>query len=243
MVDRRAAGAHAAELAPHVLELRVHPLLHFGEQAFQIVDVHTSPVMAGGVPASAQALTVVPTGSPMMTRRMLPGRPQVEDDDRQLVVHAERDGGGVHHLEPLLEHLQIRDRRRYLRRGRVEHRVGGVDAVDLGALEDHVRLASPSRAAPRRCRCVKYGLPVPAAKTTTRPFSRWRMARRRMNGSATARISIAVATRVTTPMLLERVLQRQRVDDRGQHAHVVGGRAVHALARWPPGRGRCCRRR
>jgi hypothetical protein len=27
---------------------------------------------------------------------------------------------------------------------------------------------------------------------------------------------------------LERVLQRQRVDDRGQHAHVVGGRAVHA---------------
>ena len=27
---------------------------------------------------------------------------------------------------------------------------------------------------------VKYGLPVPAAKITTRPFSRWRMARRRM---------------------------------------------------------------
>ena len=44
---------------------------------------------------------------------------------------------------------------------------------------------------------VKYGLPVPAAKMTTRPFSRWRMARRRMNGSATARISIAVTTRVT----------------------------------------------
>ncbi len=45
---------------------------------------------------------------------------------------------------------------------------------------------------------LKYGLPVPAPKTTTRPFSRWRMARRRMNGSATARISIAVTTRVTT---------------------------------------------
>ena len=29
-------------------------------------------------------------------------------------------------------------------------------------------------------------------------------------------------------LLLERVLQRQGVDDRGQHAHVVGGRAVHA---------------
>ena len=54
------------------------------------------------------------------------------------------------------------------------------------------------------------------------------MARRRMNGSATARISIAVATRVVTPLLLERVLQRERVDDRREHAHVVGGRAVHA---------------
>ena len=76
---------------------------------------------------------------------------------------------------------------------------------------------------------VKYGLPVPAAKTTTRPFSRWRTARRRMNGSATARISIAVATRVDDVVLLERVLERQRVDDGRQHAHVVGGGAVHAL--------------
>ena len=29
-------------------------------------------------------------------------------------------------------------------------------------------------------------------------------------------------------LLLERVLQRQRVDDRREHAHVVGGGAVHA---------------
>ena len=54
------------------------------------------------------------------------------------------------------------------------------------------------------------------------------MARRRMNGSATARISIAVSTRVGTPCVLERVLQRQRVDHGRQHAHVVGGRAIHA---------------
>ena len=30
-------------------------------------------------------------------------------------------------------------------------------------------------------------------------------------------------------VVLERVLQREGVDDRGQHAHVVGGRPVHAL--------------
>jgi hypothetical protein len=45
---------------------------------------------------------------------------------------------------------------------------------------------------------VKNGLPVPAAKITTRPFSRWRMARRRMYGSATSEIVIAESTRVCT---------------------------------------------
>src|SRR5215469_5683201 len=45
----------------------------------------------------------------------------------------------------------------------------------------------------------KYGFPVPAAKMTTRPFSRWRMARRRMNGSQTSFISMALSTRVYTP--------------------------------------------
>ena len=40
---------------------------------------------------------------------------------------------------------------------------------------------------------------MPPAKITTRPFSRWRMARRRMKGSATSRISIAESTRVLTP--------------------------------------------
>ena len=46
---------------------------------------------------------------------------------------------------------------------------------------------------------VKKGLPVPPPKMTTRPFSRWRKARRRMYGSATARISMALITRVGTP--------------------------------------------
>jgi hypothetical protein len=46
----------------------------------------------------------------------------------------------------------------------------------------------------------KNGLPVPAAKMIKRPFSRWRTARRRMYGSATDSIRMAVITRVSTPI-------------------------------------------
>src|SRR5215470_12329513 len=35
------------------------------------------------------------------------GAREVEHDDRQLVVHAERDGGGVHDAESLIEHLDV----------------------------------------------------------------------------------------------------------------------------------------
>jgi len=86
---------------------------------------------------------------------------------------------------------------------------------------------------------VKYGLPVPAANTTTRPFSRCRMARRGMNGSATCDIVIAVWTRVRLPDRFERVLQRQRVDHRGEHAHVVGASTVHAARRARHAPARC----
>ena len=57
---------------------------------------------------------------------------------------------------------------------------------------------STARSAPA-VSVVKKGLPVPAAKMTIRPFSRCRMARRRMYGSATARISMAESTRVCRP--------------------------------------------
>ena len=46
---------------------------------------------------------------------------------------------------------------------------------------------------------VKNGLPVPAPKMTTLPFSRWRIARRRTYGSATSGMANAVITRVGTP--------------------------------------------
>ena len=62
---------------------------------------------------------------------------------------------------------------------RVLHGIRGVDAVDFGGLEDRLR-AHLDGAQAAVVSVVKYGLPVPAAKMTTRPFSRWRIARRRM---------------------------------------------------------------
>ena len=46
---------------------------------------------------------------------------------------------------------------------------------------------------------VKNGLPVPAARMQTRPFSRWRTARRRMYSSQTSLMRIADITRACSP--------------------------------------------
>src|SRR4029434_1518335 len=63
--------------------------------------------------------------------------PQVEHDDREFGVHAQRDRRGVHAFQMSFEDLQMRNRRVF-RRLRVDHRIVRVDAVDLGALQDHV---------------------------------------------------------------------------------------------------------
>src|SRR6187431_1640751 len=39
---------------------------------------------------------------------------EVVDDDREPVVHAEGDGGGVHHLEALLQHVEVTELRELL---------------------------------------------------------------------------------------------------------------------------------
>src|SRR5688572_17978050 len=66
------------------------------------------------------------------------GLAQVEDDNRELVVHAQRDRRGVHHLELPFEDLQVGDGR-VLRRLRVEHRVSRIDPVDFRPLQNDFR--------------------------------------------------------------------------------------------------------
>src|SRR5919112_2883015 len=66
-------------------------------------------------------------------------RAHVEDDDGEVVVHAQGDGRGVHHLQLLLKYLAVGDAV-VARRRRVFDRVGRVDAVHLRRLQDHVGL-------------------------------------------------------------------------------------------------------
>src|SRR5580658_8407671 len=55
---------------------------------------------------------------------------EIEHPQRQAVVAAHDDGGGVHHVETLGEH-PVEGQLRVAYRGGVLHRVIGIDAVDL----------------------------------------------------------------------------------------------------------------
>src|SRR5262245_3857899 len=63
----------------------------------------------------------------------------VEDEDRQIVVFAERDCRGVHHRELILQDSHIA-KLVYLDRVRVFTWVGGIDAADAGRLHNNVGL-------------------------------------------------------------------------------------------------------
>src|SRR3972149_11631382 len=55
---------------------------------------------------------------------------EVEDDDGEGVLHAEGECGGVHHLEPAVEGVQVAEAQELSRRG-VLHRVGLVHSVHV----------------------------------------------------------------------------------------------------------------
>ena len=76
---------------------------------------------------------------------------------------------------------------------------------------------------------VKKGLPVPAAKITTRPFSMCRTRAAADIGLGDRRHRDRRQDAGVDADLLERVLQRQRVHHRRQHAHIIGAGPVEAL--------------
>ena len=173
---------------------------------------------------------------------MLPGCGHVEHDDRQLVVHAERDRGRVHHLEAAVEHLEVAHLVELHRVG-IEAGIGAVHAVDtrVRALQD--RLGTDLGRAQRGGGVggeVRVAVPGredhdPALlEVTDRAQRDVRLGdlRHRDRGLHAGRLADG----------FERVLQRERVDHGGEHAHVVGAGPVHAARRAGHARARCCRR-
>ena len=124
----------------------------------------------------------------------------------------------------------------------VRHRVAVVDAVDLGRLEQDLGVDLDGAQGGRR---VGREVRVAGAGHEHRDAALLEVADRAAPdvrlGDLVHRDRGHDPGRHAGP--LEGVLEGQAVHDRREHADVVAGRAVHARAPRPPGRGRCCRRR
>ena len=156
----------------------------------------------------------------------------VEDVDRQAVVHAQRERGRVHHPQAALDRLHVGDLGQELRVGDLR-RVGVVDALDpvLG----HQDRLGVDLERPQRRRGVGGEERVAGAGGEDHHPALLQVAHR-----AAADVGLGDLgdrDRRHHPGVgaapLERVLERERVEHRRQHAHVVGGRPVHARARRP----------
>ena len=79
-----------------------------------------------------------PQRSPRATRTSAPGVLRSNIRDRQPVVATHHDGRRVHYVEPVRQYLIV-CQLVIARRRSVFHRVSGVNPVDLGRLDQHVR--------------------------------------------------------------------------------------------------------
>src|SRR3989440_1611308 len=217
----RAAGAHLGEIGLERLDALVHLLLG----AFLEFRDHA---------ASAKALTSYVNQSALVLSADHPAQrvalENAEHVDRQFLVAAQRQRGGIHHLEVARDRLVEADPAVALR-ARVALRVGGVDAVDLGALEHDL---GPDLAAAQRRRGVGGEERIAGARGEHHDLALLEVADRLAADIGLDHLlDVERGERAARqPGDAHRVLKRERVHHRGEHSHVVGGGAVH------PGRAR-----
>src|SRR5579862_1427819 len=155
---------------------------------------------------------------------------ELEDVNRELVVHAERQRGRIHHLETALDGLEMRQPRDE-RRGRVLVRVAVVDAADAVLRHEDCVGADLERTQRRRRVGREEGVAGAGGKDDDAPLLEMpdRAApdiRLRNLAHLERRLHARLRARA-----FERVLQRERIEQRREHACVVGGRALHPLRR------------
>jgi hypothetical protein len=123
------AGAEAGESLVEVLEGLFHFVVGF-EQDIIGGFVH-------GVSFRLQSVSGGDQGAGLFAAHhaeQFPALEEIKDEYRDLVVHAKRKGGGVHDLQAAGERFGVGEAVELDGLG-VFHRVGVVDAVDLGGLE------------------------------------------------------------------------------------------------------------
>ncbi len=148
-----------------------------------------------------------------------------EDDHGQRVVLAERDSGDVHDAQAELDDVRVGDLV-ILGSGGVLLGVCGVDAVDAGGFEEDLG-ADLHRAQAGRGVGGEVGVSGAGGEDDDASF--FQMA----DGTA-ADVGLGDLVHLDgghdadgDSGLLDGVLQRDGVDDGGEHSHVIGGDAVH----------------
>src|SRR5215469_11955910 len=118
----------------------------FSSASKSVSSITSAPVLLAIDPCPARSHPLpafwIPGAAHQCADLLTPDRPdnvaglhQGENDDRQAVIHAQADRGGVHHLQPAAEYFGVVELV-VLDRVRCEPRVGVVDAVHLGALQN-----------------------------------------------------------------------------------------------------------
>ena len=150
--------------------------------------------------------------------------------DRERVLHAERERGRVHDAQAALDRLEMRQRRQE-GRVRVLLRIAVVDAPDP-ALRHQDRLGTDLERAQRGGRVGREERVAGAGREDDDP------ALLEVPHRAAADVRLGDLRDLERredarvgPQPLERVLERERVEDGREHAGVVRRRAVHPLGR------------
>src|SRR5262245_19897093 len=150
----------------------------------------------------------------------------IEDEDRQIVIFAERDRGGVHHRELFLQDSHVA-KLVYLDCVRVFSGVGCKDAANAGRLHNDVGL-NLQRAHSRRSVGGEERLSDAGGENDHAAFfdvADGAAADERLGDFAHLYRGDDAGEDV---QLFERVLQRDGVHHRRQHSHVIGGGAIHS---------------
>jgi len=153
---------------------------------------------------------------------------ELEHANWQVILPTERHRGGIHHPNPVDQEPIVAQLREHLST-LVAVGVSVVDALDLGRLEQGLGL---NLHRPQRCRGIRREVRVPRASRENHHRAFFQMPYRPSPNVRLGHLTNLDGAHHSDgdPSLLEGVLERQGVDDRGEHAHVVALRAVHACA-------------